>query len=103
MDTATRARLEAAGFRETTVQDFLGLTPEENELVETRLALSRLLKELRQAHDLTQQMAADKIGSDQANVSKAESSDEAISLDWLIKAAYALGADRKQVGRALCG
>ncbi len=40
MDTAKRERLEQAGFRVGTVADFLGLTPEESEMVETRVALN---------------------------------------------------------------
>ncbi len=40
MDAAKRERLEQAGFRVGTVADFLDLTPEENELVESKVALS---------------------------------------------------------------
>ena len=39
MDAAKRGRLEAAGFRVGTVSEFLGLTPEENDIIERRLAL----------------------------------------------------------------
>lgn len=38
MDTTKRRRLEEAGFRIGTVAEFLGLTLEENEMVETRVA-----------------------------------------------------------------
>jgi DNA-binding XRE family transcriptional regulator len=103
MDTAMKKRLEAAGFVETTVRELLGLTPEEHELVETRLALSRLLRRLRAEQRLTQKGAAERARSDQANVSKAEKGDPSISLDWLIRTAYSLGASRQEVGRALCG
>ncbi len=40
MDTAKRERLEQAGFQVGTVADFLGLTPEEEELVESKAASS---------------------------------------------------------------
>ena len=40
MDAAKRARLEDAGFQIGTASDFLGLTPEENALVEIKLALA---------------------------------------------------------------
>jgi len=40
MDTSKRERLEAAGFRVSTVADFLGLTPEESEAVENKVALT---------------------------------------------------------------
>ncbi|HLK57811.1 MAG TPA: helix-turn-helix domain-containing protein [Chthonomonadaceae bacterium] len=102
MDEETRARLEAAGFRETTVQELFGLTPEENEHIETRLALARLLKQLRQELHLTQKMMAVRIHSDQANVSRAEKNDPTISLEWMLKAIYALGADRERVAKAIC-
>ena len=103
MDAAMRARLEAAGFQETSVQELLGLTQEDNEIVETRLALSRLIKQLRQEHHITQKALAARLSSDQSNVSKAEANDSSISIEWMLRAAYALGADRKQVGQALCG
>jgi hypothetical protein len=38
MDKAKRERLERAGFRVGTVAEFLGLTPEESELVESQVA-----------------------------------------------------------------
>jgi len=40
MDTSKREYLEQAGFRVGTVAEFLGLTPEENELVEIKVALT---------------------------------------------------------------
>ena len=98
-----KSRLEAAGFRQTSVQELLGLTTEENELVETRLALARLIKQLRQEQNITQKALAERLASDQGNVSKAEKNDPAISIEWMLRAAYALGADRRQVGRMLCG
>lgn len=102
MDSAVKARLNAAGFRETSVEELLGLTDEEKELIETRLALSRLLKELRMKANLSQAALAKRLGSEQGNVSRAERGDETLSLDWMIRAAYALGADRRQIGQALC-
>jgi DNA-binding transcriptional regulator YiaG len=101
MDTTTKAKLEAAGFRETTVQELFALTSEENELVETRLALARLIQQLRQEQHLTQKALADRLGSDQGNVSKAEGNDASISIDWMLRAAFMLGATRQQIGRTL--
>ena len=40
MDTTKRERLEQVGFRVGTVAEFLGLTLEESEMVETRVALN---------------------------------------------------------------
>jgi predicted XRE-type DNA-binding protein len=102
MDIAIQSRLEAAGFPETTVQELFGLTPEENELIETRLALSHLLRQLCREHRWTQKRVAERLGSDQSAVSKAEKSDPSISIEWMLKAVFALGASRSQVARALC-
>lgn len=44
MDEKKKERLEASGWKVGSVEEFLGLTPEENALVEIKLALSRNLK-----------------------------------------------------------
>lgn len=103
MDDAMKVRLEAAGFRETNVQELFGLSREEVELVETRLALCRLIKRLRTERGASQQAAARAIGSDQGNVSKAERNDATVSLEWMIRAAFALGASRQDVAHAIAG
>lgn len=54
MDKTKRERLDAVGFRVGSVAEFLELTPEENVLVELRLALSNNLKRLREEKHLTQ-------------------------------------------------
>jgi DNA-binding XRE family transcriptional regulator len=101
MDAQTRARLEAAGFVETNVQELFGLTPEENELVETRVALSRLIKCLRQENHLSQAAIAKHIGSDQSRVAKAEKNDPSASIELMLRVAFALGEKRQQIGQAL--
>ncbi len=62
-----------------------------------------MIRELCQRRDLTQRGAAELLRSDKANVSKAEKSNATVSLDWMIRAAFALGANRRQVGRVICG
>lgn len=84
------------------MEELLGLTAEQQEMVETRLALSNLIKELRLNAKISQAALAKRLGSEQDNVSRAESGDETLSLDWLIRAAFALGADRRLIGQALC-
>lgn len=48
MDQLKKERLEAKGWKVGTVSEFLELTPEENALIEIKLALSRSLKQRRQ-------------------------------------------------------
>ncbi|BDA69889.1 hypothetical protein RIVM261_068660 [Rivularia sp. IAM M-261] len=44
MDENKKERLEAKGWKVGGVEEFLSLTPEENALIEIKLALSRNLK-----------------------------------------------------------
>ncbi len=57
-----KERLEKAGWKETTVSQFLGLTPEEEAMVETSLILSRLVRETREAKGWTQTELAERLG-----------------------------------------
>ena len=102
MDEQTKARLAAAGFIETNIQDFLGLPPEETELVETRVALAHLIKRLRKEVHISQAAVAKRVGSDQSRIARAEKNDPTVSIDMMFRVAYALGADRRQVAYALC-
>ena len=47
-------RLEAAGWRVGTVEEFLGLAAEETQLIEMKLALARSLRQRRQKAHVSQ-------------------------------------------------
>ncbi len=49
----------------------------------------------------TQTEVADLIGSSQSRVAKMEAGDPSVSVDLLIRTLLALGANRRQVGRAI--
>ena len=51
-ENSKRKRLEARGWKVGTVEEFLGLTPEEVAYLEVKLALSRRIRELRQERKL---------------------------------------------------
>lgn len=91
MDKATRARLEAAGFRVGDAEDFLDLTDEERRLVELRLAVSRAVRRLRRKHGMTQQQLAAKLKSSQSRVAKIEAAAAGVSLDLSFQALFAAG------------
>lgn len=101
MKSTKRARLEAKGWRVGSADEFLELNPEEAALVETRLALSRTLRERRVAQKLTQGDLARRLHSSQSRVAKMEAGDKAVSVDLLLKGLFALGARPGDVGRAL--
>lgn len=101
MTAARQKRLEALGWRFGTVQEFLGLSDEEAELIETKLDLARLVRERRQAARVSQAAFAKRLGSSQSRVAKIEAADPQVSLDLMVRAAYALGATKADVGRVL--
>jgi predicted XRE-type DNA-binding protein len=96
MDPAKQARLEAKGWRFGAVTDFLGLTPDEETLVEVRVRLAGLLRQRRTQTDLSQKTIAKRIGSSQSRIAKVEANDPTVSTDLLLKAVAATGATAHQ-------
>jgi hypothetical protein len=98
MEHAKRQKLEAAGFKVTTVAEFLDLSPEEMELIEIRLSLSKLLKKFRE-----QQKSDENINSSRSRVPKIKASDTDGAIDLLIKSLLSLGATREDIATAISG
>jgi DNA-binding XRE family transcriptional regulator len=101
MHPAKRKKLEAAGWRIGSAEEFLGLTKEETALVEMKLALAAKVKALRVKHRISQATLADRIGSSQSRVAKIEAGDPSVSLDLLVRAALAAGGSKREVAKAL--
>ncbi len=101
MNKAKRRRLEAAGWRVGSTQDFLGLTDEEAAFIDLKLSLARALAARRTRSRLTQTHVARLLGSSQSRVAKMEAGDASVSTDLLIRGLLALGAKRADVGRVL--
>src|SRR5713226_7622724 len=101
MDKNKRQRLEAKGWEVGTVDEFLGLTPDESTYVELKLAISQRVREYRQAKRLTQVEMAKLLKSSQSRVAKIETGDASVSLDLLIRSLIALGATRRELGRII--
>lgn len=95
MDKKKREKLEAKGFKITSVAEFLELTPDETAIIEIRLDLSKALKEYRTKSKLTQGEFAKKLKTSQSRVAKMEAGDKSVSLDLLIKNLLKSGFDRK--------
>lgn len=100
MDEKKKERLEASGWKVGSVEEFLGLIPEGNALVEIKLALSRNLKQRRQKI-MTQSELADKIQSSQPRVANAENGDASVSIELLIRAILATGATVQEIGQVI--
>ena len=101
MNAEKRKRLEAAGWRSTTVQAFLELSDADMEYIETKLSLSRRLRELRTKKDFTQTELAAVLKTSQSRVAKMEKGDPSVSVDLLLQALFRLGFSRKELARAI--
>lgn len=94
-------RLRARGWKIGDATEFLGLSEQEAALVELRLALSRSVRERRLKLGLSQVDLASRLGSSQSRVAKLEGADATVSIDLLVRGLLALGASRREIGRAL--
>ncbi len=95
MNTAKRKRLESKGWRVGSAKEFLNLSNEEVAYLEVKLALSKILQDLRKRKKLTQHELALRLKSSQSRVAKMEAGDPSVSLDLLFRSLFALGASRK--------
>lgn len=101
MEKEKRKRLEALGWKVGSAAEFLELSPEEAEMVEMRMALSRKLKSTRTRRRISQNALAARLGSSQSRVAKMEAGDPSVSLDLLIRALLAAGVSRREVAKAI--
>lgn len=101
MNTTKRKRLEAAGWKVGTVDQFLDLSDQETALVELKLALTDKLNLRRQKSRITQTELARMLRSSQSRVAKIEAGDRSVSLDLLLRAIFATGATVREIGRYL--
>lgn len=101
MKSTKRARLEAHGWRVGSAAEFLDLTPEEAAFVETKLALSKSVRERRTAQNVSQTVLAKRLKSSQSRVAKMEAADATVSIDLLLRALFALGAKPKDIATAI--
>ena len=103
MEPTKRQKLEAAGWKVSTVAEFLDLSLEEMEMIEIRLSLSKSLKQFRKQQELSQQELADNINSSLSQVAKMEAASPSVSIDLLIKSLLSLGATREDIAKAISG
>jgi len=101
MKSGKKARLEAAGWKIGSAEDFLGLSRAEAVYVEMKLALARKLRERRQRRKLSQTQVAKVLGSSQSRVAKMEAADPSVSADLLIRSLLTLGSSRRELAAAI--
>ena len=101
MNLTKKRKLEAAGWKETSVKEFLNLSDADAQYIETKIALSRGLRTLRQKHHLTQTKAATLLNTSQSRLARMEAGDPSVSLDLLVRGLFALGATREDLAEAV--
>jgi len=101
MHANKRKKLETSGWKVGSVDEFLGLTPEESAYIEMKLALSNALKERRRKRKLSQVELAKLIKSSQSRIAKMEAGDPSVSIDLLMKSLLALGASPAEVAKVI--
>lgn len=92
--------VEELGWKDGTVAEFLGLTPEETALIEIKLALSKHLRQRRE-QSMTQTQLAERIKSSQSRIAKAETGHSSISIELLMRAILATGSTPHEIGEVL--
>lgn len=101
MKNAKREKLNAAGWKIGSADDFLHLTKEESEYVRLKSILSNFLKVRRLHKKYSQIDLAKHIKSSQSRVAKMENGDPSVSIDLLLHALFALGTTRKKLAEII--
>jgi predicted XRE-type DNA-binding protein len=102
MDSKKRRRLEAAGWRVGTVQEFLRLSDAEAELVEMHLRLTDEIKRRIEKAKISQARLAEELGTSAPRLSNMLAGKQ-VSTDALVRALIVLGASVKEVGKVVGG
>jgi predicted XRE-type DNA-binding protein len=103
MGPAKKARLEAAGYKFTTVGDWLGLSGEQRQLAEFRARVVAELRRRRAVRGLSQSALAKLLGSSQSRVAKVEAGAADVSLDLMLRAFFAVGGRVEDMAAAASG
>ncbi len=101
MNEEKRKKLEVKGWKVTTATDFLGLTEEEESIIELRLTLSEALKKQRLDAALTQESFAKLLQSSQSRVAKMEAGDPSVTFDLLIRSLFKAGVNKKKLSKII--
>ena len=101
MKLEKRQRLEAAGFKIGSADEFLGLSPGETALVSLRFLLAQEVRRRRVRLHCSQAELARRMGSSQSRVAKLEAAESDVSMDLLFRALFATGAKMREVGKVV--
>ena len=102
MDAEQRAKMEAMGYAVVDdAADWLELTEVERQIVDVRLRLGREIRRRRTEAGLSQAQLAERIGSSQSRVAKAEGTAPGVAIDLMMRAFFAAGGTVDELARAI--
>jgi predicted XRE-type DNA-binding protein len=101
MNEKKRRKLEEAGWKVGSTEEFLDLTSQETAYIDMRLRLAEGLRERRRQRHLTQVQVAKLLQSSQSRVAKMEAGDPSVSLDLLVKSHLALGSSPDDLAKII--
>jgi len=101
MTEAKRKKLEANGYKVTDSAEWLGLTREESQLVDMRVALAQELERVRKAKGMTQAELARRVGTKQSGIARMINNPDTTTMDNLIKGLIALGEPISRIAACL--
>ena len=101
MKATKRQKLERAGWRVGTAQEFLRLSPQEAAYVEVKVRLAKELLKRRKSLGMTQVSVAKRLRSSQSRVAKMEAADPTVSIDLLVRSLLALGGTTKALEKVI--
>ena len=97
MDAKKRKQLVAASYQITDSAGWLGLTPQEETIVNMRVNLALEIERVRKAANMTQQALAEKIGTQQSGVARMLKNPTTATIDSLIRTLLILGTSPKRI------
>ncbi|MDR2554870.1 MAG: hypothetical protein LBC64_05515 [Fibromonadaceae bacterium] len=101
MSNDKRKRIEAAGWKVGSVDEFLGLTPEESAIVDMRFNLAKALLEKRRRLRISQGTLAKRVKTTQPRIALVEKGSASVSLDFMVRSLLAAGASKKEIAVAI--
>ncbi|MCE2814731.1 MAG: helix-turn-helix domain-containing protein [Planctomycetaceae bacterium] len=91
MDAKKRKAIEAAGWKVGDAADFLEMSTEERQLLDTRIAIAQAIRLQRESRKMSQQELGAKMKTSQPRVAKIERAAPDVSLDQLVRALATAG------------
>lgn len=101
MEAEKKRKLEAAGWKVGSTQDFFGLSDEEMAYVDFKLALSRKLKAARSERKMIQKELAEVVRTSQSRVANMEKSSPTVTVHLLLRSLFKLGVTQGELTESL--